>query len=308
MRGHSILRRIVCTLLALLVVGSGFAQDRYRVGVLRGPTAVAFAPMISEPVALGGRPVEIVAYPEPSNLIAAFLAGDVDAATIPSNAAAQLSGRGAPVQVASTFIWGVLYLVGPAGVQLHELSGPVHSIGRGATPDIVLRYVIEQEGLDDTIVVEYGYAQVELSQLLVAGRVRAGILPEPFVTRVLRENGSLGIVADIQERFEAHSGSGLPQTVLVVRPNDPASAALVELLRSSVSEVLADPARSSRIIARLGLGLDEATARSSLPRLNLRVESASGSRAALRRYLQILYDFEPAAVGGRMPPDEFYGE
>lgn len=303
-------RGIVLALVAgmLLAAGSAYAQDTYRIGVLRGPTAVAFAPMIDEaPVLDDGRTVEVVTFPTPPNLIAAYLGGEVDAATLPSNAAAQLAGRGAPVEVASTFIWGVLYVVGPSGATLDGLDGQVHSIGRGASPDVVFRYVLEQEGLADRIEVAYGYAQVELSQLLIAGRVEAGVLPEPFVTRVLAENGDLSIVADLQERFAEHAESGLPQTTLVVRPSDDAAGQLVGLLAESVESVLADPEGAARLVAGLGLGLDADTVRASLPRLNLRVESAAESRAALERYLSILYEFEPASVGGSMPNEAFYG-
>ena len=305
------LRRAIVLALAtgmLLAAATLSAQDTYRIGVLRGPTAVAFAPMIDDPPTLDdGRTVEVVTFPTPPNLIAAYLGGEVDAATLPSNAAAQLSGRGAPVQVASTFIWGVLYVVGPAGDALDDLDGEVHSIGRGASPDVVFRYVLEQEGLAGQIEVAYGYAQVELSQLLIAGRVQAGVLPEPFVTRVLAENAELGIVADLQERFAEHAESGLPQTTLVVRPADDAGAELVALLGESVAEVLADPEAAATLVAGLGLGLDEDTVRASLPRLNLRVESAGESRGALERYLSILYEFEPASVGGSLPGDAFYG-
>ncbi len=305
--------RVRVTLILILLLAVSMvplsADSPYRLGVLRGPTAVAFAPVFNSSTELAdGRPVEIAAYPDPPSLIAAYIGGEVDSASLPSNAAAQLSGRGVGVEVAATFIWGVLYLVGPAHTSLGELRGPVHSIGRGASPDILLRYILDQEGLASVIRVEYGYAQVELAQLLIAGRVDAGVLPEPFVTRVLRDNRELGIVADLQERFEAHTGSGVPQTVLVVRPGDPAAPEITELLRTSVARVLAEPDRTAELVAGLGLGLDEATARSSLPRLNLRVASGRESRPALERYLGILYDFEPASVGGRLPPPEFYGE
>lgn len=285
------------------------AQEPYTVGVLRGPTAVAFAPMVtSAPELSDGRAVEVIAYPTPPNLIAAYLGGEVDAATLPSNAVAQLAGRGAAVEIAATFIWGVLYVVGPARADLAELTGPVHSIGRGASPDLVLRYVLEAEGLDGRIDVAYGYAQVELAQLLIAGRVAAGVLPEPFVTRVLNANEDLGIVADLQRLFRRHSGVDMPQTVLAVRPGDRHAPRLVELLRTSVLEVQADPERAGELVEELELGLDAATVVASLPRLNLRVESAAESRGALESYFAVLYEFEPASVGGSMPGPSLYGE
>ena len=270
---------------------------------------MAFAPMIDEPTMLSdGRLVEVTSFPTPPNLIAAYISGEVDAATLPSNAAAQLYGRGVPIQAASTFIWGVLYLVGPRGVDLAELSGPVHSIGRGATPDVVFRYILEEEGLTNQIDVEYGYAQVELSQLLIAGRVDAGVLPEPFVTRVLRANAEKGIVADLQKLFAEHAESGLPQTVLAVRPGDDSADEVVNQLRASVEKVLSEPAVAAQLVAELGLGLDAETAEASLPRLNLRDETGAHSASALKRYFEILFAFEPSSVGGQLPGEDFYVE
>lgn len=293
----------------MAVAAFGFAQTGFRVGVLRGPTAIAFAPLMETGATLhDGRPLEIKLYPEPSNLITAFISGEVDAATLPSNAAAQLYGRGIAVEIGATFIWGVLYVVGPGEETLSSLKSPVHSIGRGATPDIVLRYVLDRAGLADQVRVAYGYAQVELAQLLIAGRVSAGVLPEPFVTRVLRENPDLGIIADLQSEFRAYAGSELPQTVLILRPGSAATESLVAALDHSVRTILAEPNRIAAVVAGLGIGLDEATALESLPRLNLRVVGAAASREALETYFAILYAFEPAAVGGRLPAGGFYGE
>jgi NitT/TauT family transport system substrate-binding protein len=93
----------------------------------------------------------------------------------------------------------------------------------------------------------------------------------------------------------------------VTRPDDPARDEAVRLLEASVRVVLDDPEAAAAMVAGLDLGLDEQTVRESLPRLNLRVETASESRRVLEAYLSILYGFEPAAVGGSMPPDSFYG-
>ncbi|MFW5745849.1 MAG: hypothetical protein ACOC2D_21430, partial [Spirochaetota bacterium] len=64
-------RTVVLAIVALMMVAAGalYAQDTYRIGVLRGPTAVAFAPLIDEtPVLEDGRGVEVVTFPTPPNL------------------------------------------------------------------------------------------------------------------------------------------------------------------------------------------------------------------------------------------------
>ncbi len=308
-----VLSLVLATAAPLFSQHSPCSPDAYCVGVLRGPTAVAFAPLIEDasmgrPATLSdGRAVEIAAFPTPNELIGAYVAGRVDAATLPSNAAAILAGRGLPIEVSATFLWGVLYLVGPAGERLSEVAGEVETIGRGATPDFIFRYILREEGLSERVVPSYGFAQVELSQLLIAGRERYGVLPEPFVTQVLRQNPALGIVADLQQLFRRHAGVPLPQTVLVARPQPSVSEELVAILAGSVSEVLDSPVDAGATVETLGIGLDAATVVEALPRLNLRVESAADSEAALRRYFEILFSFAPEAVGGALPEDSFYG-
>ena len=123
----------------------------------------------------------------------------MDAATLPSNIAAQLWNRDVDVKITATFLWGVLYIVGTdpeSGIP--GLAGrQVYSLGRGSTPDLLLRYLLGTEGIDPEadLTIAYGLGQIELSQLLIAGRIDAAVLPEPFVTRTLSANEDIGVIA-----------------------------------------------------------------------------------------------------------------
>ena len=298
--------------------GSLGAVEPFRVGVLRGPTAIAFAPMIADPPTMSGRPLEIEVFPSPDVLVARIISNDLDAAAIPSNLAVQLYNRDIQLEVVATFIWGVLYVVGPAGLtagarpadqSLAELSGrEVYVPGRGATPDLVFRYLLDREGTAD-VSVRYGFSQVEISQLLIAGRAEFAVLPEPFVTRVLSATQDRVVVADLQAEWREATGQDMPQTVLVaVGTAEPRErVALFEALGRSVGEVTGEPSVALSNVETLGLGLDTATAVSALPRLNLRVVSGRESRSALERYFDVLRGFDPASIGGSLPGADFYG-
>ena len=300
----------IVALLLIVAAGSVWAADSYTVAVLRGPTAVAFAPLMTEEVVLpDGRVLEFEVTPSPDVLVARLISGEVDAATLPSNLAARLFNRGIELQVAATFIWGVLYMLGPPGTELEDLAGgEVYSIGRGATPDLVLRYVLEQRDIDP-VTIRYGLGQVELSQLLIAGRVGVAVLPEPFVTRVLGETDERVVVADMQALWREITGEAMPQTVLVTlgSQSDLMRTELTGLLRESVDGLQDNPHESLQNIGDLGLGLDAQTAIAALPRLNLRVESGVQSRSALVRYLGVLQAFDPASIGGEVPAESFFG-
>jgi len=309
---------LVMLLLAIWLVPVA-AEEDYTVGVLRGPTAIAFAPLLSgESSQVAGRDLVPRIFPSPDVLVARIISGDVDAATIPSNLAAQLYNRGVDIEVVCTFIWGVLYVVGPQGSDgLSALSnGEVYAPGRGATPDLVLRYLLDRQGLSDSVTVRYGFSQVEIAQLLIAGQIDYAVLPEPFVTRVLRGADNRVVVADLQRLWLEETGLEIPQTVLVTVGSSgrPAAGAptvpgdLVSVLTESVYRVNNAPQRALAQVDTLGLGLDEPTAMDALPRLNLRVETARESRPALEAYFAVLEQFNDQAIGGRLPEAAFYGE
>lgn len=322
--GRAAARRPARIVLAMLLLALSLvpvaADGDYTVGVLRGPTAIAFAPLLSgESSQVAGRDLVLQVFPSPDVLVARIISGDVDAATIPSNLAAQLYNRGVDIEVACTFIWGVLYVVGPQGSDgLSALSnGEVYAPGRGATPDLVLRYLLDRQGLSDSVTVRYGFSQVEIAQLLISGQIDYAVLPEPFVTRVLRAASARAVVADLQRLWLQETGLEIPQTVLVTvgasgraEPGgaSTASADLVSVLTESVYRVKSAPQRALSQIDTLGLGLDEPTATDALPRLNLRVEPASESRSALEAYFSVLEQFNDQAIGGRLPEAAFYGD
>ena len=295
-------------LMAVALVGPVAAAEPFRLGVLRGPTAIAFAPLIKDSTTVvNGRPLEFEIFPSPDVLVARIVAGDVQAAAIPSNLAVQLYTRGVPLLVVGTFIWGVLYLVGPPSTlsDVREIYAP----GRGATPDLVLRYLLRRRGMESEVAVRYGFGPVELAQLLIAGRLDYAVLPEPFVTRVLLATDDRVVVADLQEEWWEATGQAMPQTVLVVvgSVSPDMQESLLNTLSGSVDELTSNPTQALSQVESLGLGLDAETAVAALPRLNLRVESGSESRVALERYFTILEQFDPAAIGGSLPDAGFYG-
>jgi NitT/TauT family transport system substrate-binding protein len=57
-----------------------------------------------------------------------------------------------------------------------------------------------------------------------------------------------------------------------------------------------------------GFGIPESVAIEAIPRLNLRFLSPREARDELARYLKVLYDYTPAAIGGSLPDEDFYGK
>ncbi|MFW5828255.1 MAG: ABC transporter substrate-binding protein, partial [Alkalispirochaeta sp.] len=209
----------------LVASGHGEQSEPVRqdvaVAALQGPTGVGVAPYLSEPVTRtdnGNVSFEIV--PDPSVMVGRLSSGEADIGMLPSNVAAQLFNRGVPVKIGAVTLWGVLYVVGTdeAIQEWEDLRGrSVQSIARGATPDILLRHLLAENGVDpdSDVTLDYRFAPAELAQLVAGGEVDLAVLPEPFVTQVLSRRDDLSIVLDFQEGWAELYDDAYPQTVVV---------------------------------------------------------------------------------------------
>jgi len=183
-----------------------------RLGTLRGPTAVAFAPILAEPgeIGAGNYHLQATIFSTPDLLVSQILSGSIDVAAVPTNLASVLYNREAELQLAGIIGTGVLYLVADAPLDWDDLRGrTVYTIARGATPDILFRALATEAGLVPGVdfQLEYAADQVELAQSLIAGRRTLAVLPEPFVTRVTKAAPDLQLALNLQREWTRFFGA-----------------------------------------------------------------------------------------------------
>jgi len=88
--------------------------------------------------------------------------------------------------------------------------------GRGQTADVVLRYLLADNGLEPDKDVTFAYAQPqEIVALFNSGKVKVAAVPEPFVTMMLSKGK---IVMDLQDEWNKATGTkyGIPITGIFV--------------------------------------------------------------------------------------------
>jgi len=274
-------------------------------------------PYLSEPVTTTDNAnVSFEIVPDPSVMVGRLASGEADIGMLPSNVAAQLFNRGVPIRIGAVTLWGVLYVVGTdqSIQEWQDLRGrSLQSIARGATPDILLRHLLAENGVDpeSDVTLDYRFAPAELAQLVAGGEIDLAVLPEPFVTQVLSRRDDLSIVLDFQEGWRDLYGDAYPQTVVVVRDDawQESRAAMEEalaLIESGWSTVTEDPEAAGEMVAESPLSLPGPVVGAALPRFNARYVPAAEAKPALDRYFQVLYDFEPRSVGGELSGDALY--
>lgn len=300
------------------------AARTFKVNVLIGPTVVGMIklmePTIKPSLRLGDT-VEYVIEQSPDTLYAKLLAGEIEIAAIPTDMAAKLYNNGGAYQLMSVHNGGAMYVV-TNGVTIHswsDLKGQeVQIAGKGAISDVVFRYLLFKNRInpDKDLTLKYTDSQEVLAQMAIAGSTKITVLSEPWVSKVLSKNRDMKIALDMQEEWTLINGAEIPlaQTCLVVKAEAAArnSETLNLFLKDyadSIDWVNKNPAAASKLAAKHDIGMpEEEVAEVSITRCNLRYLSVKDGKPGVEKYLQVLLDFSPDSIGGKLPDANFYYE
>ena len=283
-----------------------------RIAGLKGPTTMGLVNLIAQ--AEAGQTAQDYAftmYGAADELVPLLVKGELDAAAIPANLAATLYQKtGGALEVACINTLGVLYVVelGNNIQSVEDLKGAtIVTTGKGTTPEYVLRYVLSQNGIDPDkdVTIEYLSEATEVAARLTTPTTDSStivaMLPQPFVTSVVAQSeGGVRVALDMNEEWQKVAGSRLVTGVTVVRKefaeaNPDVMAQLMTDYAASVESVTADLSGTAALCAE-----------KALPSCNIVFETGDEMKTDLTAYLQVLYDADPASVGGALPGEDFY--
>ncbi|HIW16423.1 MAG TPA: phosphate/phosphite/phosphonate ABC transporter substrate-binding protein, partial [Firmicutes bacterium] len=126
-----------------------------RVAALNGPTGMGMSFLMSaDENGETAQDYEFTLSGDPSAVNAAFINGDYDIAAVPINVAAVLYQKTGNVKLLAVNTLGVLYVLenGDSIQRIDDLAGrTVMATGQASTPEYVLSYLLEQNGLADSV-------------------------------------------------------------------------------------------------------------------------------------------------------------
>lgn len=291
------------------------------VAALKGPTAMGLVKLMSDTDASTAdpKPYEFTLAASPDEITPKLLKedGGLDMACIPANLAAVLyqKTQGQIVTLAVNAL-GVLYIVenGNAVQSIADLKGKtIVAAGKGATPEYALRYLLRENGIDPDkdITIDWKSEHSECVSALATGAATIALLPQPFVTVAQSKIADLRVALDLtQEWDKLNNGSALLTGVVVARKSvvEEHPGAVAQFLAdyaASVDWVNANTADAATLIGSYDI-VDAAVAQKALPYCNIVCLTSADMKAKLSGYLKVLYDQEPASVGGSLPGDDFY--
>jgi len=311
------MKKTICLLLACLLIFSFAscakkAEDPLKLGVLIGPSGMGACRLLDEDYA---KTYSVSLSSAPDEITAKFISGEIDAAAVPINLASvlyqKLEGN---VRLAAIDTLGVLYILDSSD-SVHsfaDLAGKtLYATGQGSTPEYILNYLLEKNGIEGQVTVEYKAEHSELAALLASGEVSLGMLPEPNVTAAHAKNQTLRVALDLTEEWSSVCQTQLVQGVLIVRADyaqahAEATNALLKDFGESVSFVNESPDEASAKLEEYGILPSAAIAKQAIDRCNIVCITGEEMKTAAAGMLQVLFDANPKSVGGALPENDFY--
>lgn len=282
--------------------GTDKKNEIIHVSVLRGPSAIAFAQWMQNPPTLNGKKFVIRIIDTPDLMQATLIKQHANIAVLPMVNAANLYNKGVRYVLAGCPIWGTLYMVERKDIEPDNKS--LYVFGAGANPDILARYYLEQKGLAYSL--NYSFASArEVMQALHVGKAKRAVLSEPFLSTALQRDTALHIVADLNRIDDAYSG--FAQTAVLFSPSLKAYRnSLDSLMDASCQFANEKPEQAIRILEAKKVFPKGMLTAESIERCWISYAPAYESQESIMRFLQLMYDYEPKVIGGKLPDKDFF--
>ena len=289
-----------------------------RIAGLKGPTTMGLVNLL--PMQEDGSAnlsYDLQLYGAADEIVPLLTKGELDMAAIPANLAATLYQKteGA-IQVMAVNTLGVLYVVekGDTVQSVADLKGrTILSTGKGTTPEYVLRYILTQNGIDpdNDVNIEFYSEATEVTAQMAVTDDAIAVLPQPYVTSASMQDDTLRVALDLTAEWEKVCDTQLITGVTVVRTayaeeHPDVVAAFLEDYAASVDAANTDLDGTAALCEEQGVVAKAAIAKAALPECNIVCITGEDMKADVAGYAQVLYDADPASVGGAMPDDGFY--
>lgn len=317
----NLMKRIVAMITAAVMLFSlaAFAacskkQDdtEIRIAALKGPTGMGMV-KLADKQNYPNYTVSIEASPDALN--PRIISGEVDVAAVPVNLASVLYNKlDGDISVLAVSTLGVLYVV-EAGSEVNsvaDLAGKtVYATGQGVTPEYILNYLLDKNGVAGSVEVNYVGEHAALATMLADGSAEIGMLPEPNVTSTLAGNDNLRIALNLTEEWNKVCSTELVQGVVIARKSfvNEHPEAIEQFLREyekSSAFVNENIDEAAKLIVDAGILGNVEIAKKAIPNCNISFSKGEAMHKAVEGMLTVLFEANPKSIGGKLPDKDFY--
>lgn len=312
-----LLTMIAAAAIALTTAGCGSKPADINVAVIKGPTGVGMVSLMdSAAKGKASNNYTFTVASAPTEVVPLIATGEVDIAAVPTNLAATLYKKtSGNVRMLAVNTLGVLHILekGDSVNSVADLKGKtLITSGQGSNPEYILRYVLEKNGIDPDkdLTIEFVASNDEITAALVSGKADLAMIAEPAATSVLKKAEGFRRALDISAEWDKVSDSGLMMGCVVVRAdflaeNEDAVKAFLKEYEKSIKSC-DDVDATATLCEEQGIIPAAAVAKEAIPNCNITFVSGKDMQKGVTEYFKVLFDGNPASIGGELPPDDLF--
>ena len=324
------MKKILCLVLSLAMFGlllagcntpdTPNAECLPNLMVMSGPTGVGAAKLLADHASAAENEkilssATVVADNEA--ITSALINGEADIAAIATNLASTLYNKmGGDIQVLALNTMGVLYILekGNTVNSMADLKGKtVYATGKSANPEYILNYLLNANGVSPSEVDIQWMTPQEVTAAMTTNAEAICMLPVPAATALMIKDSNVRQAISLSEVWDQLGNGALSQGCIVVRKsyaqeNPQAVANFLKAYESSITYMMAEENRSAaaELVAQHGITANAAIATRAIPQCNLTFTTGQQMKDILSAFLGVMYEANPASIGGAMPKDDFY--
>ena len=295
--------------------------ETVKVMVMSGPTGVGAARMMGAEVV---NPTPKVVYDysvvtDNSEVMNALINGDADIAAVATNVAANLVNKtNGGIQVLAINTLGVLYILekGDTVHSMTDLAGKTlyaPSTAKGANPEYILNYLLEQNGVAPADVNIEWLTPQEITAKMASSESGVCMLPVPAATALLIKDSGVREALSLSDEWDKLGNGALAQGCIVARTqyvteNPEGVTAFLKAYEESILFMNDEANRqaAAELVAQYGITANAAIAARAIPQCNLTYITGAEMKDILQEFYQIMFLADPKSIGGAMPYDSFY--
>lgn len=289
-----------------------------RVAGMTGPTSIGMVKVISDAAngnSAGNYNFTIAGSAD--EITPLLIKGELDIAAVPANLASVLYNKTeGSIKLIAINNLGVLYILDKnSGVtSVEDLRGKtIYATGKGSTPEYSLRHILSANVIDpDTdVTIEFKSEPAEIVALLNGSESGIAMLPQPYVTVAKSQVEGLKIALDLGEEWKKINPDSESVTGVIVARSEfieehpEAIATFLEEYKASCEFVNSNVEEAANMVEEAGI-FKAAIAKQAIPYCNVTGTTGEDMKSMVSGYLNILFEQNPAAIGGALPGDDFY--
>lgn len=295
-------------------------KEIIRVKSLKGPPAISMIKLYADNE--NGKTLnkyETSIVNSVDEVVATVAKKDFDIITIPANLASVMYNKtNGEIKIASILALSVLYMVenGDSIKNIQDLKGKtIYTFGKGATPEIVLNYVLRGNGLEPgkDVKIEFKSESTEVAAVLEKEQNVIAMLPEPYLSAAQTKNPKLKILFSMGDEWDKVKGT-IPKSQVsgvvimsknFVEKNPEGVKNFLKDYKASIDFLNNNLDEAAKLTVKYKL-LPEAIAKKAIPRAQITYIDGNEMKEKMTEYLRILSQTDMKTIGGKIPGDDFY--